>query len=67
MSKNAVNLKQELSKYGYNRTAFDKHKAMSMAAQQEVLDAGKIELTGASAGRRGRQGKQKEVEESQTD
>jgi len=39
---------------------------MSMAAQQEVLDQGKIEI-GGTAGRRGRQGKQKEVEESQTD
>jgi hypothetical protein len=32
MSKNAVNMKQEFSKYGFSRTAFDKHKAMSMAA-----------------------------------
>lgn len=44
LSKNAVNMKQEFSKHGFSRTAFDKHKAMSMAAQQEVLDPGKIEV-----------------------
>ena len=47
-------------------TAFDKHKAMSMAVQQEVHDQDKIEI-GGTAGRRGRQGKQKEVEGSQTE
>lgn len=59
-------MKQEFSKYGFSRTAFDKHKAMSMAAQQEVLDPGKIEI-GTQGARRGKQAKQKESEESQTD
>jgi hypothetical protein len=31
--KNAVNIKQEFSKQDYMNTAFDKHKAVSMAAQ----------------------------------
>ena len=56
-------MKQEFSKHGFSRTAFDKHKAMSMAAQQEVLDPGKIEISPHGA-RRGKQAKQKEVEES---
>jgi hypothetical protein len=46
MSKNAINMKQNFSKHGFSRTAFDKHKAMSMAAQQDVLDPGRIQLPG---------------------
>lgn len=61
MSKNAVNMKQEYTKDGFARTAFEKHKAMSMAAQQEVLDPSKIEI---GKGRRGKQVKQREPEES---
>lgn len=33
MTKNAVNIKQEYSKEAFQQTAFDKHKAVSMASQ----------------------------------
>jgi hypothetical protein len=39
IGKHATNLKREFSKHGYTKTAFDLHKAVSMASQAEVLDA----------------------------
>jgi len=39
IGKHATNLKREFSKQGYTKTAFDLHKAVSMASQAEVLDA----------------------------
>jgi hypothetical protein len=44
LSKNAVNMKQNFTKHGFSRTSFDKHKAMSMAAQQDVLDPGRVTI-----------------------
>ncbi len=34
MGKTAANIKLELSKRAYRRTAFDQHKALSLASQQ---------------------------------
>ena len=34
MGKTAANIKQELSKRAYRRTAFDQHKTLSLASQQ---------------------------------
>ena len=41
--RHASNMKQEYSKRGFQKTAFDQHKAVSMAAQQEVLEKDKLE------------------------
>lgn len=38
--KSAANLKQEYSRRGFKKTAFDQHKAISMASQAEGVDAG---------------------------
>jgi len=39
MGKSAANLKQEYSTRGFRKTAFDQHKAISMAAQSEGVEA----------------------------
>lgn len=38
MGKSAVNLKQEYSRRGFRKTAFDQHKAISMASQSDAVE-----------------------------
>lgn len=38
MGKSAANVRQELSRRGFRKTAFDQHKAISMASQSEGID-----------------------------
>ena len=39
MGKSAANLKQEYSRRGFRKTAFDQHKAISLASQSEAVEA----------------------------
>ena len=39
MGKTAANLKQEYSRRGFRKTAFDQHKAISLASQSEAVEA----------------------------
>jgi serine/threonine protein kinase len=39
MGKSAANLKQEFSRQNYKKTAFDQHKAISLASQSEAVEA----------------------------
>jgi hypothetical protein len=38
MGKSAANLKQEYSRRGFRKTAFDQHKAISMASQSDAVE-----------------------------
>jgi len=55
IGKSAANLKQEYSRRGFKKTAFDQHKAISMASQSEAVEAGDQDqdapMGGAGAGR----------------
>jgi hypothetical protein len=39
VGKSAANLKQEFSRQDYKKTAFDQHKAISLASQSEAVEA----------------------------
>lgn len=55
MGKGAANLKQEFSRRGFRKTAFDQHKAISLASQSEAVEATQpdqdVPMEGANAGR----------------
>jgi hypothetical protein len=38
MGKNTTNIQQEFSKRNYTKTAFDTHKAISMAQQSDTIE-----------------------------
>jgi oligoendopeptidase F len=45
MGKSAANLKQEYSRRGFRKSAFDQHKAISMANQQEEVQDQDVPMT----------------------
>lgn len=55
MGKTAANLKQEYSRRGFRKTAFDQHKAISLASQSEAVEAPQqdqdVPMEGAAATR----------------
>jgi len=58
IGKHAVNMKQEFDKQSYRKSAFEQHKAVSMASQQEILDASSSIPNLGSGAKRGRVSKQ---------
>jgi len=53
VGKSAANLKQEYSRRGFRKSAFDQHKAISLASQSEAVEATDqdVPMGGANAGR----------------
>mmetsp|Transcript_42491 Transcript_42491/g.65164 ORF Transcript_42491/g.65164 Transcript_42491/m.65164 type:complete len:404 (-) Transcript_42491:778-1989(-) len=67
MGKSAANLKQEFSRRGFHKTAFDQHKAISMASQSEEVDVQDQDVPMKDQGRSILGGKKEKPPQGQVD